>query len=124
MTQKTFTYAIQWIDHGGPYHEPQWEQHVPTALTQMGFDPNKIIVNIGGLALVPKANNDNDIQLFGYIETNVEIPQWIGQPSNLQANQTRWVDDITLAFYNFEPHHHYHIERKYDLDDFEDVFYQ
>lgn len=122
--QQTFTYAIQWIDHGGPYHQPNWQQHVPTALRQMGYEPDTIIVNIGGLALVPKSFNDNDIKLFGYIETTVEIPEWIGQPANLKGNQTRWVEDISLAFYTFEPHHYYQIERKYDVHEFDFVYYQ
>ena len=91
----TYTYAVQWIDHGGPYHEPNWDDQVPTALEQMGFDPNKIIVEMGGFKL--KAVRENNCDLFGYIKTNVELPKWDGMISG----SARWVDEIVLWFYTY-----------------------
>ena len=38
-----YIYGVQWIDHGGPYDEPNWENQVPTALEQMGLDSKAVI---------------------------------------------------------------------------------
>lgn len=116
MKNKNYTYAVQWIDHGGPYEEPQWERHVPTALKQMGLDPDKVIVEIGGLELYNPTKGE--ITLYGYIETNVELPQFEG----MKKSSPRWVEEISLWFYTFEPKSEMILER-YDLYDFEDMLH-
>tara|TARA_R110002124_G_scaffold269637_1_gene437571 strand:- start:47 stop:388 length:342 start_codon:yes stop_codon:yes gene_type:complete len=105
----TYTYAIQWIDHGGPYDEPQWENHVPTALKQMGFDADKIILNIGGLKL-------SNGELYGYIKTNTPLPEWDG----MYVDSDRWVNEIVLWFYTWrvKPQD---IAQYFDLYDFEEA---
>lgn len=112
---KTHIYAIQWVDHGGPYHEPHWDEQVPTALKQMGYDPDKIIVNIGGLKLKHLPDGCN---LFGYIETTTPIPKLDGK----YKPHPRWVQAIQLWFSTFEPPIE-NVEQWYDLYDFESVFY-
>ena len=111
-----YIYAVQWIDHGGPYHEPFWQDQVPTALEQMGFDPNEIIVNMGGLSL--HQTFASEPVLFGYIETNVKLPKWDG----MVKPSPRWVEQIVLWFYTFEPKEEDIVER-FSLSDFECVFY-
>lgn len=107
----TYTYAIQWIDHGGPYHEPQWEDQVPTALKQMGLDADKIIVDMGGLKLL-------NGELYGYIKTSTPLPEWDG----MLAGSDRWVEDIVLWFYTWKIKKQ-DIAEWFDLCEFDDVFY-
>ena len=90
----THIYGVQWIDHGGPYDEPNWENQVPTALEQMGLDPKAVIKEIGGFKL---NNQPGSNGLFGFIETNVELPQWGG----MVKGSPRWVESIQLWFYTF-----------------------
>lgn len=111
----SYIYAIQWVDHGGPYHEPQWEEQVPTALTQMGYDPSETIIKMGGLKIKGLEDGCN---LFGYIETNKPIPPLDGK----YKPHPRWVESIRLWFHTFEPKEDT-IEEWYDLYDFEDIFY-
>lgn len=114
MNQDKFLYVVQWIDHGGPYDEPQWESQIPTALEQMGLDPNKVLLDIGGLAL--RIVSRKEPMLFGCIETSVELPKWTGmiKPS------PRWVEEITLWFYTFKPIEENIVER-FDFEDFEQL---
>lgn len=111
----THIYCVQWIDHGGPYHEPRWEQQVPTVLRQMGYDPDVMLLNMGGLKL---KNREDGCNLFGYIETSIEIPRLDG----LSKPSARWVDSIKLWFYTFKPNLD-EIEEFFDIYDFEDIFY-
>ena len=108
-------YCIQWIDHGGPYHEPRWDEQVPTVLRQMGFNPDEIIINMGGLKL---KNLEDGCNLFGYIETTQNIPRLDG----LYKPSPRWVESISLWFNTFQPNLE-DIEEWYNLHDFEDIFY-
>ncbi len=112
----SYIYAVQWIDHGGPYHEPQWESQVPIALKQMGLDPTQVIVDKGGIELYNPKNGK--INLFGFIETNVQLPPFDG----MHKSSPRWVESNKLWFYTFEPKSELILER-YDLFDFEDIFY-
>ena len=107
----TYTYAVQWIDHGGPYHEPHWEDQVPTALRQMGLDPDKIIVDMGGLKL-------SNGELYGYIKTNTSLPEWDG----MLVGSDRWVEAIVLWFYTWKVKEE-DIAEWFDLYEFDDVFY-
>jgi hypothetical protein len=112
MKPKTFLYAVQWIDHGGPYDEPQWESQIPTALEQMGFDPSKVLVGIGGIAL--RIVSQEEPTLFGCIETNVKLPKWTG----MVKPSPRWVEEIVLWFYTFQPKEKNIVER-FDFEDFD-----
>ena len=119
---KTFLYAVQWVDHGGDYHEPQWESQVPTALTQMGFGPKNMLVDIGGVRLANKRYGLSSYQsptlLFGCIETTVPLSEWDGT----NKNSERWVESIRLWFRTFEVKQEDIIEQ-YDFDTFEPLYY-
>ena len=109
-------YAVQWIDHGGPYHEPNWQDQVPTVLKQMGLDPNVVLKDIGGISLHdPKSGTT---EMFGFIETTVELPEFDG----MIKSSPRWVEQIRLWFYTFTPEIENIVDR-WDVYEFEDVFY-
>lgn len=109
-----YLYAVQWIDHGGVYHEPNWQDKVPTALSQMGFDPNAILIDIGGLLL----EDEGGRTYAGYIETNSKLPKWSG----LVKPSDRWVEDISLWFYTFQPPKDT-IASRWAIEEFEEIFY-
>lgn len=114
MKDKVYIYAVQWVDDGGPYHEPQWEEQVPTVLRQMGYDPDAMMIKMGGLKL---KNLEDGCNLFGYIKTTEPIFKLDGYKTN-----PRWVELTRLWFNTFEPKQDT-IEELYDLYDFEDIFY-
>ncbi len=114
----SYLYAVQWIDHGGPYHEPNWQNEVPTVLEQMGFDPNVILNNIGGISLHNQKTGMTN--MFGFIETTVELPEWDG----MKKSSPRWVEQISLWFYTFTPNPKIeNIVDRWDVDEFDNVFY-
>ena len=115
---KLHTYAVQWIDHGGDYHEPQWEAQIPTALKQMGLDPTKVLVGMGSMSYKSQYEWQNDLLLYGYIETIVELPQWEG----LKKESPRWVEEISLWFYTFEPQKEQIVE-KFSMEEFENLYH-
>ena len=111
-----YIYAVQWVDHGGPYHEPHWEEQIPTVLTQMGYNPSEMLLDLGGISLyIPTMG---EAVLFGYIKTSEPIPRLDGK----YKPHPRWVEEIRLWFNTFEPTKE-HILEWYDLSDFEDIFY-
>ena len=107
-----YIYGVQWIDHGGPYDEPNWENQVPTALEQMGLDSKAVIKEIGGFKL---NNQKGSCDLFGFIETNVELPKWEG----MIPNSPRWVESIQLWFYTFNVKED-NIVQRWTVNEFED----
>ena len=111
-----YIYGVQWIDYGGPYEEPAWEDQVPTALEQMGLDPNTVIEEIGGFKL---NNQPGSSGLFGFIETNVPLPKWGG----MVKGSTRWVEDIQLWFYTFSVNEG-NIVKQWTVQEFEEEIYQ
>lgn len=115
LMKNEYIYAVQWVDHGGPYHEPQWEEQIPTVLIQMGLNPSKMLLELGGLKI---KNLPDGCNLFGYIKTSVPIPRLDGK----YKPHPRWVESIQLWFHTFEPRKE-DIEERYELFDFEDLFY-
>ena len=71
---------------------------------------------MGGLAL--RVKHQKEPILFGCIETNVKLPKWNGMINS----SPRWVEQIVLWFYTFEPKEEDIVER-FSLSDFECVFY-
>jgi hypothetical protein len=112
----THTYGVQWVDHGGPYHEPNWSSQVPTALRQLGFDPNKVLVEVGGVKM--KVEREDNYPFFGYIKTNVALPEWDG----MSRESARWVDDIILWFYTWELNED-RVEEWYELEEFDELYH-
>lgn len=111
--EKKFIYGVQWIDHGGPYDESSWDEHISTALEKMGFDTS-IILDCGGVKYTE--SNPNTIGYFGYITTNTALPSWNGFEEN------RFVEKIRLWFYTFELDEK-RIEEFYTLSDFDEIYW-
>ena len=104
-------YAIQFIDDGGDYDEMSWEIHIDTAIKQLGMSVSNI-VKLGGVILKPQSKSECNIVdtfrskalLYGYIETDVPIPQWKKSNNgtmNLRGNPDRFIEMIDLWFYTF-----------------------
>lgn len=111
---KTYTYAVQWIDHGGPYHESCWDDQIPTVLEQMGFDSSKVLLEVGGF----KLKGEEDDKLYGFIKTNVELPKWNG----MLSGSARWADTISLWFYTWEPNVD-EVQEWYDWERFDELYH-